>query len=289
MRGLLERLRAGEILVADGATGTLLQQRGLGRGECPEEWNVSHPEVVASVARDYAAAGSDLVYTNTFGGNRLRLAAYGLEGRVEELNRRGAEIARKAVGNEVFVVGSMGPTGEFLEPLGTHTFAEMVEIFAEQAQALAEGGVDAIVVETFSALEEIKAAAQGVKESTGLPLLGSMSFDPNGRTSFGVRPEQAVAALVEAGAEVVGANCGGGPAELEPVAEKMRTANPDLLLLVKPNAGLPRLVRGEVYYPLTPAEMGEYARRFAALGVNILGGCCGTTPEHIAAIVQALK
>lgn len=287
--GWLERLRRGETLLADGATGTLLQQRGLGRGDCPEEWNVSHPEVVGSIAADYARAGSDLVYTNTFGGNRLKLARYGFGDRVAEFNEAGARVARAAVGDGVLVVGSIGMTGQFLQPLGERSFDEMVEVFAEQAQALAAGGVDAIVTETFAALDELEAAMKAVKEYTDRPLLASMSFEANGRTMMGVTPEQAVAVMREAGADVIGANCGHGLEEMWATMEKMRAVSEDVPLLAKPNAGTPRPVGEQVFYEASPAEMAAYALKFRDLGVAIVGGCCGSTPAHIAAMAQAMR
>lgn len=286
---LKERLQGGEILVADGATGTLLQQRGLGRDDCPELWNVEYPEVVGSVAADYAAAGSDLVYTNTFGGNRLKLEKYGLGSRTAELNRAGVRVARAAVGDQVGVVGSIGMTGKLLAPLGDTSFEEVREAFAEQAVALAEAGVDAIVVETFAALEEIRAALQAVKEHTEVPLWASMSFDRQGRTMMGVTPEEAVPVLIGEGAEVIGANCGSSLEEMLHTMQRMRAVAGGYPLLAKPNAGIPQLVGGRVVYPATPEEMGAYARRLVDLGVAVVGGCCGSTPAHIAAICRAVK
>lgn len=286
---LRERLRSGEILVADGATGTLLQQRGLGRDDCPELWNVEHPEVVRSVAADYAAAGSDLVYTNTFGGNRLKLEKYGLGQRVAELNAAGVRAARAAVGEQVLVVGSIGMTGKLLAPLGDASFEEVREVFAEQAAALAQAGVDAIVVETFASLEEVQAALQAVKEHTDVPLLASMSFDLNGRTMMGVTPEQAVPVLLGEGADVVGSNCGRSLDEMLHTMQRMQAVAGEAFLLAKPNAGVPQVVAGRVVYPATPEEMASYARRLVDLGVVIVGGCCGSTPAHIAAICQAIK
>lgn len=293
MRTLRERVEAGELLLADGATGTQLQARGLRVGASGEEWNLSHPEEVADLARSYAAAGSDLVYTNTFGGNRIRLRRYDLAHRVAEINRQAVALARQGVaaaGREVLVVASIGPTGELLEPWGDLKAEEALGAFREQVEALAEAGVDGLVLETFSALEEIALALQAAQEvAPHLPLIASMSFEMGGRTMMGVRPEDAAGFLLERGALVVGANCSVGPEVVEEALRAMKAVHPQARLLAKPNAGMPRLVEGKPVYPVSPEEMADFAVRMKEWGVSILGGCCGTTPAHIEAMARRLR
>lgn len=293
MRTLRERVEAGELLLADGATGTQLQARGLRVGAPGEEWNLSHPEEVADLARSYAAAGSDLVYTNTFGGNRIRLRRYDLAHRVAEINRQAVALARQGVaaaGREVLVVASIGPTGELLEPWGDLKAEEALGAFREQVEALAEAGVDGLVLETFSALEEIALALQAAQEvAPHLPLIASMSFEMGGRTMMGVRPEDAAGFLLERGALVVGANCSVGPEVVEEALRAMKAVHPQARLLAKPNAGMPRLVEGKPVYPVSPEEMADFAVRMKEWGVSILGGCCGTTPAHIEAMARRLR
>ena len=291
MAGLLERLAAGEVLVGDGATGTYLQGKGLGIGEPPETWNLSHPEAVQEMAAAYLSAGSDLVETNTFGGNRFRLRHAGLEERVVEVNRTAAGLARAAASEYGLVVGSMGPTGEMLEPLGLATPDALTQAFSEQAAALAEGGVDALCVETMTALEEAILAIEAAKATTGLPVMATMTFDlgPKGfATSMGVRIGQAVEGLLGAGADVVGTNCGCGVDQMVGIVKEMGT-HTEVPILVQPNAGLPILKDGEPFYPESPEEMAARYAEMVAAGARVLGGCCGTGPAHISAIVAAVK
>lgn len=287
--GLIDRIRSGEIMIADGATGTLLQQRGMPPGSCPELLNLMDEDLVASVPRDYAKAGSDIVYTNSFGGNRIRLRRCGVEDKVREINIAAARIAREAVWEGIFVVGSMGPTGEMLEPFGDLEREKAYDLFQEQAGALVEGGVDAIVLETFSDLEELLLALRATRKF-GIPVLCSMSFDTGGRTMMGISPEDAAIALLkEEGVEVIGANCGRGLEDMEDSIRRMKEVAPETPLLAKPNAGLPRLVEGKVVYEASPEEMARYAMRYVELGARIVGGCCGSTPDHIRAIANAVK
>ena len=290
MDGLLERLNAGEILVSDGATGTYLQGKGLGIGVAPETWNLSHPDVVRGMARDYFEAGADLVETNTFGGNRYRLAHSGLEGEVVEINRTAAELARGGAPEGGLVVGSVGPTGEFLTPLGLVTPEELTEAYEEQVVALADAGVDGFCVETMTAMEEA-ALAIAAAASTGLPVVATMTFDKGSKgyaTSMGVTIAQAVEGLREAGADVVGTNCGNGVAGMVEIVDEMgqEAGGP---LIVQSNAGLPVMRDGQVVYEETPDAM---ATRYADLirgGARILGGCCGTGPDHIRAFVEVAR
>jgi len=281
---LRERLTAGGHLLADGATGTQLQARGLSSGECSEAWTLSHPEAVRAVAADYAAAGSHLIYTNSFGANPWRLERHGLGGRFEELNELAARLAREGVGEERWVVGSMGPTGEFLAPLGTLEPEAVAAAYGRQAAALAAGGADALVCETFAAIEEIEAAVRGARAATDLPIIASLTYGTGGRTMMGVSPTQAATVLREAGADVIGLNCGDDLGVVLPVVAGYRAAAPGLPVLVKPNAGMPEIRNGEPVWPVPPQEFADLARTWLAAGAGILGGCCGTSPAFIAAL-----
>lgn len=292
---LTEVIQQGELLLADGATATLLQSMGLPIGEPPEGWILQNPDAVREVARLYTEAGSDLLYTNTFGGNRLRLKRVGLANRVAELNHLAVQLAREGIAeasnrrSRPWLAGSMGPTGELLEPYGDLAPELAYEAFAEQAKALTEAQLDAIVCETFTDLQEILICLQAVRSITQLPVIASMSFEPSGRTMMGVTPQEAIVILAEAGATVVGANCSVGPELVEKVMREMKAARPNFPLLAKPNAGMPRLTGGKPVYPVTPEEMAAFGSRMKELGVAILGGCCGTTPDHIQAMAKTLK
>jgi len=277
-------------LIADGATGTMLQRLGLSGGRCAEEWNLKRPDLVAQIPRAYVNAGSDLVYTNTFGGNRVRLARAGLSEYLRDVNIAGARIAKEAVGEKALVVGSMGPTGEFIEPLGTLTASEVHSIYAEQASALLEGGADALVLETFASLDELIAAVDGVKSIADVPLFATLSFDMGMRTMMGVSPREAVKVLSDLPLDAFGFNCGADIDSALQVAEEVASYAPnDAVLIAKPNAGKPHMVSGEIVWDVTPQQMAEAALHFAKLRFRIIGGCCGTTPEHIRAIAEALK
>lgn len=283
LQALLEKRR---IVLADGAMGTMLHQAGLTIG-APEQWNVKKPEVVSSIHRAYIDAGSDFISTNTFGGTRNRLKLDNLEDRAAELNEAGARLAREAAGDRL-VAGSVGPTGELMEPLGTLTMDGARASFAEQARALKAGGVDFALIETMSALEEVHAAVEGVREA-GLPAVVTMSFDTNFRTMMGVKPAAAVTTIAGWDVAVIGANCGNGPAEIERIMSEMSQALPaGVALMAKSNAGMPRWQDGHITYDGTPEVMADYARRMAALGVRVIGGCCGSTPAHIAGMRKAI-
>ena len=288
---ILERLSRGDILISDGATGTYLQDRGLEPGGCPEEFNASYPEIVRGMAEAYFEAGSDMVLTNSFGGNRFMLKKYGYGDRLREFNRLAAEHASSAAPPGGYVVGSVGPSGEFLEPLGEVTETEMFEAFVEQVTALEEGGADAVVVETMTALEEATLAIRAAKEHTGLTVMATMVFDKGPRgffTMMGVTPARAATELSAAGADVVGSNCGNGIEGMVEVAKEMRQAT-DGYMLIHSNAGLPELRNGEVVYPEGPDWMAERFQALVEAGVNIVGGCCGTTPDHIRALSGRLR
>ncbi len=283
MNEILRTIKNGNTLLADGAMGTELQRRKLSLNSCPELYNVTHAEIIKKIHADYYASGSDIVETNTFGGSRIRLFQYGNEKRVGEFNRRAAENAKEVCPVGKFVAGSIGPLGELIEPLGAVKTDEAYDAFKEQAQALAEGGVDIIFVETMMSVEEAETAVKAVKDSTSLPVSATMTFNltANGVfTSFGVDARTAVMRLTEAGADLVGSNCGEGVAVILSVLKEMQvlTKTP---LVGQPNAGKPRLTDNGYVYDETPEYMEPKIRELAGFNLGILGGCCGTTPEYI--------
>lgn len=279
-------------ILADGAMGTMLFANGLEFGDPPEVWNLSHPDVVRRIHRGYLEAGSSIVLTNTFGGNRFRLGLHGLSDRVDELNRTAAILLRaevNAAGGGVIVAGDIGPSGEIMAPLGTLDPDEAVTGFAEQARALAAGGADVIWIETMSDLEEIRCAIEGARRGApGLPIIATMTFDTRGRTMMGVTPEQAARSLLDWGADAIGGNCGNGPEELVPVVAKMHAIAPDALIVAKSNAGIPELVDLRTVYRAGPDEMAARAVELRGAGARIVGACCGSTPEHLARMREAL-
>jgi 5-methyltetrahydrofolate--homocysteine methyltransferase len=281
-------------LLADGATGTNYFSAGLEVGGAPELWNLSHPEKVAELHRGFLEAGADIVLTNTFGGSRYRLKLHGAQDQVDEINRRAAEIARAEADKqdrEVVVAGSIGPTGEILEPVGALSQADARAAFAEQARALAAGGADVIWIETISSIEEMTAAVAGAEDSS-LPVVCTLSFDTNGRTMMGVRPAEVAALMGELSPRPLayGGNCGVGAAELVAVIVNMaQAARPDDVLVAKSNCGVPEFIDGEIRYNGTPELMADYARLARDAGVRIIGGCCGTTPDHLRAMAAALE
>lgn len=294
MRTTFQELMAcGKPIVADGGMGTMLFSAGLARGHAPELWNRERPDVVRGIYAAYIRAGAQIILTNTFGGNRIRLGTHGLAGRMTELNTEAARLARAeadAAPNPVVVGGSIGPTGTMLAPLGELDFDEAVGVFEEQARALASGGIDIFWIETMSDLEEVRAAVTGCRAAdTNRPVVTTMTFDTKGRTMMGVTPAQAVHTLGDMGVAALGANCGNGPAEIEGVIEAMHTVNQNITLIAKANAGLPRMEGDVAIYDATPAVMGDYARRVRALGARVIGACCGSTPNHIRAIASALE
>ena len=291
MNPITELLATTHVILLDGAMGTMLIQSGLDQGESPDLWNVKHPEKVKNVHRAYIEAGSRLVLTNTFGGTSIRLKHHNLQDRAQSLNRAAAENLCEVVNSipyPVIAAGSMGPTGEMLKPMGSLTFDDAKTAFSEQAKALAAGGVDIIWIETMSDMNETKAAIEGVREVCDLPITATMTFDTNGFTMMGVSPQQAFEALSVYNLAAIGANCGNGPDEIEAVIQKMHTLDPDTLLIAKANAGMPKLIQGEVTYDGTPEVMAEYAQRVHASGASLIGACCGSTPDHIHAMAEAL-
>ena len=279
-------------ILTEGAMGTMLFAAGLTQGYSPELWNMEQPEKVAAIHQAYLDAGAQIALTNTFGGNRFRMSLHNIQDRVAELNRAAVELLQKVVrtaNRPVLIAGNIGPTGQVLLPYGEMSFEEARTAFAEQAAALINAGVDLIWIETMADLEEVRAAVEGVRQvSQDLPVMTTMTFDTHGRTMMGVTPEKAVTTLVSFGATAVGGNCGNGPAEILGVIEKMHATAPEVVLVAKSNAGVPTLVAGRPVYGASPADMAEYAVKVYNAGARIIGACCGSTPDHIKAIAQAL-
>lgn len=288
-----EALNSRPWLLADGATGTNYFQMGLESGDAPEMWNFEHPDRVRSLHRRFIEAGADIVLTNSFGGNRHRLKLHNAQDRVREINVAAAQNARAeadAASRPVYVGGSMGPTGEIFQPVGTMSHEDGVEAFAEQALALKQGGVDVLWIETMSSEEELRAAVEGAAEA-GLPIVTTMSFDTNGRTMMGMTPKAfgALTAGLSTQPVAIGANCGVGASELIATVLGIAAARPDAAIVAKGNCGIPQYVEGHIHYTGTPELMADYARIALDAGAKIIGGCCGTSPEHLAAMRKSLE
>ena len=270
----------------DGGTGTYLQKNGLEPGGCPELMNIEQSSIIGDMAEAYFDSGSDIVLTNTFGGNKFRLKHYGLESRIFELNEKAASIAKKKAPSTCYVAGSIGPTGEFIEPLGSVSEKEMYDAFTDQITAIEQGGADAVMIETQMAIEEAQIAIKAARENTNLVVMSTMVFDKGPRgffTMMGITPEAAVNGMLESGAHIIGTNCGNGIEKMLEIAAIMRKTT-DSLLLVKSNAGIPTIKKEGIIYPETPEFMSEYYSKMLSLPINIIGGCCGTGPDHIKAI-----
>jgi 5-methyltetrahydrofolate--homocysteine methyltransferase len=291
MPSLLERIAAGGILISDGAMGTFLHAKGLQAGECPESWCISHPDVVQGIAEAYIAAGSDIVETNSFGGSVYKLKAYGMGDRVAEFNSAASALARKAMGDKGFVAASIGPTGHIAEEEGGDVTAQdLYNAFKEQAMALAEGAADAICVETMSSLVEAVQAVKAAKENTSLPVICTFTFEPGARgfrTMMGLKPDRAAREAVAAGADIIGSNCGNGIANMIEITRQMRAAAPNTPILIHANAGAPVVENGKTVFKETPEYMASRVKELVEAGANIIGGCCGTNPGHIAAMAKA--
>ena len=289
---LTQLIAEGKTLVSDGAWGTFLQLKGLQPGECPELWNIDHPEAVLEIAQGYIDAGADTIETNSFGGNRFKLEGFGLVDRVFEINRKAAEISRLAAGDDKYVLGSIGPTGKILM-MGDVTGDELYDAFKEQAVALYEGGADALVIETMTALDEAEIVVRAARENTPCEVICTMTFDylatGDYRTMMGVSPSEMVIALKEAGAHIVGANCSNGIEGMIHITKEIRSVDKEIPVLIHANAGLPILQGTCTVFPESPDMMAAFAPQLARAGANIIGGCCGTTPEHIHKLVEVLK
>jgi 5-methyltetrahydrofolate--homocysteine methyltransferase len=292
MNKFLERLNSGEILVADGATGSNLQKMGLKPGKPPEDLVIDDPDTLLKLASSFAQAGSDIILTCTFGGTRIRMKDSKYQDRTPEVNIRAAEIARKAASlNNGLVAGSMGPVGGLIKPYGPLEAEEVKATFAEQAKALAEGGVDLLLIETMFAFEETTAAYEAARSVTDLPIVVSFSYDRGTRTMMGVKPKDVIKRYSEMGAVLVGANCGTTLDNMEAIVKEYAATKPNFPLWVKPNAGVPHMdiETEQGVYDMGPEDMANYAKKYVELGAKVVGGCCGNTPEHIAAIAKAAK
>ncbi len=275
-------------IILDGATGTNLQEAGMPIGVCPEEWILENPEVMKKLQADYVEAGTQIVYAPTFTANRVKLAEYGLEDRLEEMNRNLVALSKEAVGDRAYVAGDLTMTGQQLFPLGEMMFEELVDIYKEQASVLVDAGVDLFVVETMMSLQECRAAVIAIREVCNLPIMVTLTYNEDGRTLYGTTPEVATVVLQSLGADVIGINCSTGPEEmLEPVRKMAEYAT--IPILAKPNAGLPELENGRTVYKTTPEEFARVGKELVEAGAAILGGCCGTTPEHIRALADAVR
>jgi 5-methyltetrahydrofolate--homocysteine methyltransferase len=292
MTGFIERLQSGEIFVADGATGTNLQKVGLAAGQSPEAWVLEQPDKILALAESFVDAGSDIILTCTFGATRLRLHESPLADSVADINQHAVELAHKAASKRtgVLVGGSLGPTGLLMKPYGPMTPDEAAATYEEQAKALTEAGVDLLVIETMFALDEAKAALEGARRVTDLPIVVSFSYDRGVRTMMGVKPTQVTGTFLPLGAAAIGANCGTTLENMENILQEYRLSAPEAILWAKPNAGLPEMGADyQAVYKITPQEMGEFAKKYVAAGARIVGGCCGSSPEHVAGIVSAVK
>jgi 5-methyltetrahydrofolate--homocysteine methyltransferase len=289
VRSFNDALKHRDVLLADGATGTNYQDMGIEPGVAPEEWVFDAPERVGNLHRRFVEAGCDLVLTCSFGGSSLRLEDGPLAGRARELNTRAAEIAREAVGEEALVAGSIGPTGRLAEPLGPLTRDECLGAFREQTSALVEGGVDLLVLETFFALDEALWAAEAIRGVTELPLVMSFSFDQGTKTMMGHSPADVTTAVTPLGIAALGANCGRSLADTAQLVSEFLDAGLSSPLWVKPNAGVPQVIDGSVVYPEDPASFAGQVGALAVRGAKIVGGCCGSTPEHLAALARAIQ
>lgn len=287
-----DALKKGKILVSDGSWGTYLQQQGLKVGECPEEWCLTHPDAVFQIAKSYIDAGSDMIQTDSFGGSRYKLEQYGLADKVTEINEASASLSRQAAEDKNWVIASMGPTGKMII-MKEVTEEDLYTVFKEQACALEKGGADAICIETMFALDEMNQAIKAVRENTACEIIATFTFDLTAkgeyRTMMGVSPAEFATTAVKAGADIIGTNCGNGMERMIEIVKELRAAEPDTPILVHANAGLPEHVNGVDIYSETPERMEALVPSLLKAGANIIGGCCGTTPDHIRSIKKVVN
>lgn len=291
MEIILEQVKSGKILLSDGAWVTFLQEEGLAQGECPELWNIEHRDVVLKIAKSYVDAGSDMIGTNTFGGNKIKLNHYGFGSRTYELNKAGAEISREGAGDDKIVIGSIGPSGKMLI-MGDVTEEELYDSFADQIKGLTDGGVDALCIETFFDIEEAEIALRAARENSNLEVILTFSFDKtsdgNYNTMMGFSPKVVVKHF-EKKVDFIGTNCSNGFEDMIGIVKEMREINDSIPILVHANAGIPIVLDGDVKYPDTPKIMADLTPKLIEAGANLIGGCCGTTPEHIRMIKEAIN
>jgi len=293
MQSFKERVAHGDILISDGAMGTYLQTKGLKPGECMESWCISYPEVIRGIHEAYIAAGADILETNSFGATSFKLAPYGLADKVRELNLASVALAKQAGAGRVYVAASVGPTGRIVEDEGGDvTLEDLYKAFQEQVVALAEGGADALSIETMASLAEALQAIKAAKENTQLPVICTFTFEASARgfrTMMGVTPERAAREAAAAGADIVGANCGNGIVNMIEITRQTRAAQPHTPVLINANAGLPVLEGDKAVFKETPEFMASKVPELIKAGAQIIGGCCGTTPEHIAAMARVAR
>jgi 5-methyltetrahydrofolate--homocysteine methyltransferase len=292
MKSIAEKILLGKILVSDGAWGTFLIDKGLSPGECPEYWNIQKPDEVYDIAKSYIDAGSDMIETNSFGSNSFKLMPYHLSDKAYVINKAAAQISRRAAGSDRHVLGSIGPTGKMII-MGDVTFDELYDAFKQQAIALTEGGADALVIETMSDIEESVAAVKACKENTTAEVICTMTFEKTSEdvyhTMMGVTPSQMAQEIIDAGADIIGANCGNGIQNMIGIVKEIRRVNNHVPILIHANAGAPVYHNGKTIFPESPQEMAEYLDALIKAGANIIGGCCGTTPEHIKTIADYIR
>ena len=274
-------------VILDGATGSNLQKAGMPVGVCPEQWVLDHPDALIQLQRAFVDAGTDIVYASTFTANRIKLAEYDLQDKLVEMNTALVKLSKEAVGDKAYVAGDITMTGKQLFPLGDLQFEELVDVYREQAKAIADAGADLFVIETMMSLQETRAAVLAVREVTDLPIMATLTFETDGRTLFGTPPECVPTVLQGLGVDAVGINCGAGPDKMSDIVQTLIEYS-DIPVIVKANAGLPELENGQTVYKMSPEEFAQYSASLAAMGASIMGGCCGTTPEHIKALKTAL-
>jgi 5-methyltetrahydrofolate--homocysteine methyltransferase len=290
MQKIVDRLNE-EVLICDGAMGTMLILKGMPDGDCPDYWGVKKHKILLGIHEEYIAAGADMITTNTFGSNWLKLKKYKLQNNVKKINKTAVDIARQAAGEKAYVLGDIGPTGEYIKPVGDIDIKDMVEVFTEQARVLEESGVDAIILETFSDMEELKTAILSIKENTKLPIIASMTFqklpEKGFRTISGITIPQLVNESLLAGADIIGSNCTVTGIDMVSIVSEIRELG-TAFIIAQPNAGMPRLEKGRTLYDESPEDFSKHIKAMVEKGANIIGGCCGTGPEHIRKIKEVV-
>jgi len=288
---IIDDIQSGKVLLSDGAWGTMLMDRGLKTNECPESWNLTNEKVIAEIAAEYVAAGADIITTNSFGATKFKLVHYSLEDRLEEINIKAASIAKKAISGNRYIFGSIGPTGKILM-MGEVSEDELFEDFKIRAASLEKGGADLILIETMTAIDEAVLAVKAAKEFTNLPVACTFTFDKlltgDYKTIMGVSAKDMLDALIGAGADIIGSNCGNGIDGMVDIVSEIRSLNRDIPVLIQANAGMPCIVNGKNVFPETPEQMTSKLKDLIENGANIVGGCCGTTPEHISSFRKLL-